>query len=85
MEIKVFFEPKSDFNGRLEQFDNIVSFSEVTRNWTSNAATEDILEPLHDKDICVITTEDCSGLNSHVLENFEFLVKLFNTAELDKV
>ncbi|MGX7394441.1 AAA family ATPase [Carnobacterium mobile] len=85
LDIKVFFEPKIKFSERLSQFDNVVSFSEVTKNWISNSSIESIIEPLLDKDICIITTEDCSGLNSHVLENFDFLIKLFDLSSIDKV
>ncbi len=85
MEIEVFFEPKTHFNERLIDFTDIISFSEVIRNLTNDSTSEGIIDILKDKELCTIVTEDCSGVNAHVLENFEYLIKIFESAGTEKI
>jgi ATP-dependent Clp protease ATP-binding subunit ClpA len=85
MEIKVYFEPKTRFNKRLVDFTDIVSFSEVIRNLTPTSTRDDVIDTLYNKELCTIVTEDCSGVNTHVLENFEYLIKLFEEAGTEKI
>ena len=72
VEFKVFFEPIKKFNKRLEDLDDVIQFSEMLRSWKPDK-------------VCVIKTEDCSGTNSHVLENFDLLVKVFELSEIEQV
>lgn len=85
VKFKVFFEPIKKFNKRLEALDDVIQFSEMLRNWTSDRQLSDIINLLNNNKTCVIKTEDCSSTNSHVLENFDLLVKVFELSEIDQV
>ncbi|MFC0492728.1 AAA family ATPase [Listeria grayi] len=85
LEIKVYIEPRDIFNSRIEHFEKKVSFSEVTKTWDSNDSSIDKLALLKANQICIISTEDCSGLNSHVLENFDSLVRILEESQIEKV
>ncbi|MBF2349748.1 AAA family ATPase [Listeria marthii] len=85
MELKVFFEPQKNFKERLTELNNTVALSECIIKWTPTASMDEVIKPLSNKDICIITTADCSGLNSHVLENFELLIKLFEAAKIKRI
>ncbi|NFN85908.1 ATP-dependent Clp protease ATP-binding subunit [Clostridium sporogenes] len=77
MEIKVYFMPRKVFDEKIEKMDNKISLSQIVMKWTNNTKLEDIVEKLYKIDTCIITLEDCSGLNSHVLENFDCLLAVF--------
>lgn len=82
MKIKVFFEPRMFFDKRIEKLDiEYKTLSQLIRRTTNNE--EEILDILRESENFIITLEDCSGAASHVLENFEYLIDLFNKAGVD--
>lgn len=85
VEYKVFFEPVKKFNKRLESLDDVIHFSEMLRSWKPDSDLVDIINSLNNNKVCVIKTEDCSGTNSHVLENFDLLAKIFELSDVEHV
>ena len=82
MKVKVFFEPRMFFDKRIEKLDiEYKTLSQLIRRTTNNE--DEILDILRESENFIITLEDCSGAASHVLENFEYLIDLFNKAGVD--
>lgn len=77
MNIEIYFESRTKFDKRIQPIEHKVFFSTIIRNETT---IEKIISDLDDYfETCVITLEDCSGINSHVFENIANIISIFES------
>lgn len=80
MNIEIYYEPRTKFNKRIQPIEHKIFFSRIIRNWTKDITLESVISNLdEDFETCVITLEDCSGINSHVFENIDNIVSIFES------
>ncbi|GAQ19873.1 S14 family endopeptidase ClpA [Oceanobacillus picturae] len=80
MDIEIYFEPRTKFDKRTKTIDNKIFFGRIIRNLTSNITLETVLAEFQDElEVCVITLEDCSGINSHVFESIADIISIFES------
>lgn len=98
MEISVYFEENKTFEKTLKKYENKINLSEIMDNIVDGLGfskslllfmkenTNEDGESKRVFDNLVITTEDCSGLNSHVLENIrQRLITIEKTMNIKSV
>lgn len=77
MKIDIFFEPRSKFDNRIKSIENKIFLGQIIRRCTNEITIETVVAELHDFETCIITLEDCSGINSHVFENIIEIINIF--------
>lgn len=72
MNITVYFEPEKIFIERLATKSNILYLTEIIRYLDKDSMTEGLLAENYDT--LIISSNDISGVNSHVIENIGILI-----------
>lgn len=81
----IFFEPVQNFNQRIIQLDNYISFNEVLINWKQDSNIDEIAGTLQGRDCCVFRMDSYSLSASLIFENIDLLVTIFNKADITDV
>lgn len=79
MNIEVYFESRIKFDNRIQPIEHKVFFSQIIRKWIKDTNLEEIVLDFYDVKVCVVTLEDCSGINSHVFENIANIISIFES------
>ena len=79
MKINIFFEARTRFDSRINSINDKEFFGQIIRRWTNETSIENIISNLGNIRTCIITLEDCSGINSHVFENITQIISMFKT------
>ncbi|WP_153461393.1 AAA family ATPase [Sediminibacillus terrae] len=73
MEITVFFEPENVFIERLNSFESVLYFGDYIR--AKDNERKDIINLEDNYDLFVVSSNELSGVNNHVMENIGRLIE----------